>query len=131
MAERAVIIHGCALAVDRDDYDAHRKFMAQLKSAAKDSGQTIHLVAHLRKRDGKTGDDQPGHVHDIAGGHELASMADYVFNIWRDKRKSEDRGDNPACKFTVEKQRGRRPHNWIGRLNLNVHESGQFVERGR
>jgi len=116
------------LDVNRDDYDAHRRWMGQLKSAAKDTNQTIHLVAHLRKRDGKTGDDAPGNAHDISGGHELASMADYVFNVWRDKKPFNER-KGPPCILSVDKQRGRRPFNFIGRFGLEVHEqSGQFVE---
>jgi twinkle protein len=111
------------LAVNRDDYEAQAKFVAQLKATAKDTGVTIHLVAHMRKRDGKVGDETPGTVHDIAGGHEIASIADYVFLPWRDKKLNA----NPACQLKVEKQRGRM--NWLGTVNLNFHAmSRQFVE---
>jgi twinkle protein len=67
------------LAVNRDDYEAQAKFVGQLKATAKDTGVTVHLVAHMRKRDGKGGDESPGTVHDVAGGHEIGSIADYVF----------------------------------------------------
>lgn len=113
------------LGVNRDDYDAQSRFVGELKAIAKDTGQTVHLVAHMRKREGKTGDDQPGGVHDIAGGHEIASKADYVFNVWRDKNKKNDQ--DPDCVITVEKQRGR--INWLGRVGLNYHKpSGQFID---
>lgn len=113
------------LAVNRDDYDAQSRFIGELKSLAKDCGCTVHLVAHLRKRDGKTGDDQPGSIHEIAGAHDIGSKADYVFNVWRDRKKTVP-GQN-ECVLSVEKQRGRL--NWLGRLGLNYHErSRQFVE---
>jgi twinkle protein len=111
------------LAVNRDDYEAQAKFVGQLKATAKDTGTTVHLVAHMRKRDGKGGDETPGSVHDIAGGHEIASIADYVFLPWRDKKP----GAIPACQLKVDKQRGR--INWLGTVNLNFHAaSRQFVE---
>jgi hypothetical protein len=111
------------LAVNRDDYEAQAKFVGQLKATAKDTGVTVHLVAHMRKRDGKGGDESPGTVHDVAGGHEIGSIADYVFLPWRDKKPNA----SPACQLKVDKQRGRM--NWIGTVNLNFHAmSRQFVE---
>jgi twinkle protein len=111
------------LAVNRDDYEAQAKFVGQLKAVAKDNGVTVHLVAHMRKRDGKGGDETPGTTHDIAGGHEISSIADYVFLPWRDKKP----GAQPACQLKVDKQRGR--INWLGTVNLNYHAtSRQFVE---
>lgn len=111
------------LALNRDDYEAQAKFVAELKTTAKDCGVTVHLVAHMRKRDGKGGDETPGTVHDIAGGHEIASIADYVFLPWRDKKMNA----TPACQLKVEKQRGRL--NWLGTVNLNFHAmSKQFIE---
>jgi twinkle protein len=119
----AVVDSLMMLAVNRDDYEAQARFVAQLKSTAKDTGVTVHLVAHMRKRDGKGGDETPGTVHDIAGGHEIASIADYVFLPWRDLKP----GSQPACKLKVEKQRGR--INWLGTVNLNFHAvARQFVE---
>lgn len=111
------------LAVSRDDYDAQSVFVGELKTLAADTGCTIHLVAHMRKRDGKGGDDAPGNTHDIAGGHEIASKADYIFNVWRDKTL---KGDFP-CVLGVDKQRGQ--VNWIGKIGLNFDQgSRQYVE---
>ena len=111
------------LAINRDDYDAQARFVGQLKAVAKDTGVTVHLVCHMRKREGKGGDEQPGGVHDISGGHEIASVADYVFLPWRDRKPNAV----PACQLKVEKQRGR--INWLGTVNLNFHQrSRQFVE---
>jgi twinkle protein len=50
---QAVVDSLMMLAVDRDDYDAQARFVGDLKAAAKDTGVTVHLVAHMRKRDGK------------------------------------------------------------------------------
>lgn len=123
-AHHAIIDSLMMLGVDRDDYDAQSRFVGHLKAIAKDTHMTIHLVAHMRKRDGKTGDDQPGGMHDIAGGHEIASKADYVFNVWRDKDPKE--GDRD-CILSVEKQRGH--VNWLGHIMLNFHKpSRQFVD---
>lgn len=111
------------LAVDKDDYEAQAKFAGELKATAKDTGVTVHLVAHMRKRDGKSGDESPGTIHDIAGGHEIASKADSVFIVWRDKKPNAV----PASILKVEKQRGR--VNWLGNIGLQFHDGHrQFVE---
>ena len=66
-------------------------------------------------------------MHDISGGHEIASKADYIFNVWRDKKGN---SGNPPCVLGIDKQRGRT--NWLGRLGLNFHAgSRQFVEEDR
>lgn len=117
------------LQMQRDDYDAQARFVAQLHATAKDTGVTVHLVAHMRKRDGKGGDETPGTIHDIAGGHEIASMVDYVFLPWRDKRTKDKRPAESRydCQLKVDKQRGR--VNWLGIVDLNFHQgSRQFVE---
>ena len=110
------------MAIDRDDYDAQARFVAELKAVAKDTGVTIHLVAHMRKRDGKGGEDAPGGIHDIAGGQEIGSLVDTVLIPWRDVA---DKTKPSALK--IDKQRGR--VNWMGTLKLNYHaETRQFVE---
>lgn len=110
------------LAIDRDDYDAQARFVAELKTVAKDTGVTVHLVAHMRKRDGKGGEDAPGGIHDVAGGQEIGSMVDSIFIPWRNVT---DLTAPSALK--VDKQRGR--VNWMGTLKLNYHVgSRQFVE---
>ena len=122
---QAVIDSLMMLAVDRDDYDAQSRFVGELKTTAKDTGVTIHLVAHMRKREGKGGDEQPGNLHDISGGHEIGSKADYVFVPWRDIQRKD--GTTPPCVLKVEKQRGR--INWLGSIGLNFHEgTRQFIE---
>jgi twinkle protein len=110
------------LAIDRDDYDAQARFVAELKTVAKDTGVTVHLVAHMRKRDGKGGEDEPGGIHDVSGGQEIGAMVDSIFIPWRNVK---DLAAPSALK--VDKQRGRM--NWMGTLKLNYHQgSRQFVE---
>ncbi|MHB1326882.1 MAG: P-loop NTPase family protein [Gemmatimonadales bacterium] len=109
------------LAIGREDYEKQGRFCAELKTIANDTGLCIHLVAHMRKRDGKTGEDAPGSIHDVFGGHEIASVADSVFVVWRDMK-----GIQPAA-LKVDKQRG--DIDWLGTMSLNYHEaSRQFVE---
>jgi twinkle protein len=113
------------LALDRDDYEAQARFVGELKAVAKDTGVTVHLVAHMRKRDGKGGDEQPGTLHDISGGHEIGSKADYVFVVWRDVQRRDT--SVPPAILRVEKQRGR--VNWLGTIGLQFHEGArQFVD---
>jgi twinkle protein len=122
---QAVVDSLMMLALDRDDYEAQARFVGELKSLAKETGVTIHLVAHMRKRDGKGGDEQPGTLHDISGGHEIGSKADYVFIAWRDIQRKDPSG--PQAVLKVEKQRGR--INWLGTVGLGFHEGArQFVE---
>ena len=121
---QAVVDSLMMLAVGRDDYEAQANFVGELKAAAKDTGCTVHLVAHMRKREGKNGDETPGTIHDIAGGHEIGSKADYVFLPWRDKSQNAQW----QCLMKVDKQRGGR-FNWIGTVQLKYHEtSRQIVE---
>ena len=103
------------LALDRDDYDAQSRFTGELKTTAKDTGAHIHLVAHMRKRDGKGGEDSPGTIHDVSGGHEIGSKADSVFIVWRDLERRD--ASRPEVLIKVDKQRGR--VNWRGSIALN------------
>jgi twinkle protein len=122
---QAVIDSLMMLSLDRDDYEAQARFVGELKAVAKDTGVTVHLVAHMRKRDGKGGDESPGTLHDISGGHEIGSKSDYVFIVWRDIQRKDISA--PAAILKVEKQRGR--VNWLGTVGLNFHAgSRQFVE---
>ncbi len=79
----------------------------------------------MRKRDGKGGEESPGSLHDISGGHEIGSKADSVFVVWRD-REWKDK-TKPEVVLRVDKQRGR--VNWTGNIGLNTHAvSRQFVD---
>lgn len=111
------------LRVPRDDYDAQHRFVSSLKTTAKDTGATVHLVAHMRKGDAKGTEATPGSIHDIAGGHEIGSIADSVFVVWRDM----ERKGQFSSVLKIDKQRG--AVNWTGTIGLNFHDrSRQFVE---
>ena len=113
------------LALDRDDYDAQARFVGELKTTAKDTGVHVHLVAHMRKRDGKSAEEGPGTIHDISGGHEIGSKADNVFIVWKDVERKDPSKHEVILK--VDKQRGR--INWTGKFLFNCHhDSRQFVE---
>ena len=128
-----------SLAKGYDKFSGQSEFVAELKAIAKETGCTIHLVAHNKKPQGKASEDESGGIHDIAGGHEIASMADYVFSVWRNKRTVADRrdGDRSAslrvlpesdAKLVVEKQRGQ--FNWIGTFPLDFHVGSRQYVRG-
>jgi KaiC/GvpD/RAD55 family RecA-like ATPase len=111
------------LAIGRDDYEAQARFVSELHTFAMNSGVTVHLVAHMRKREGKGGEDAPGTIHDISGGHELGSIADSVFIVWRDMKP----GASPSCALKIDKQRGQ--VDWMGTMGFNFHQTArQFVE---
>jgi twinkle protein len=114
------------IGVSREDYESQAQFIADLKTLASDTGCTIHLVAHMRKTDNLTGEGKPGGMHDISGGHEISSIADSIFQVWRDKG---GKGEWPAV-LKVEKQRG--SVNWIGSLGLGYdNNSRQYTnEKG-
>lgn len=112
------------MSIRRDDYDGQAAFATELKALAEETHCTIHLVVHMRKRDGKGGEESPGCMHDVSGGHEIASASDSVFIVWRNLNKSPG---NPDCVLKVEKQRGE--YNWYGSVSLNFHDgSRQYVE---
>lgn len=113
------------IGVSREDYESQAQFIADLKTLASDTGCTIHLVAHMRKTDTITGEGKPGGMHDISGGHEISSIADSIFNVWRDKTK---KGEWPAV-LGVMKQRG--SVNWIGSLGLGYDESCRQYTDGK
>lgn len=113
------------LAIGRDDYEAQARFVSELHTIAMNTGVTIHLVAHMRKREGKGGEDQPGSIHDISGGHELGSIVDSVFIVWRNISANKEIPFQAVLK--IDKQRG--DIDWMGSMGLNFHEqSRQFVE---
>lgn len=115
--------------IDKDDYTAQTRFARELKTLAKDEKITIHLVAHMRKRETRSGDEAKGGAQDIAGAHEIGSLADYVFTVWRDKRERGERPDGSKdALLRVEKQRGR--FNWIGSFGLDFHHGSRQYVRG-
>lgn len=117
------------LGIPRDDFDAQARFVSELHTFAMNNGVTIHLVAHMRKRDGKDGEKCPGSLHDVSGGHEIGGMVDSVFIVWRDlvERQPGDKAPEYPVALKVDKQRG--TLDWMGTIGLRFHQtSRQFVE---
>lgn len=117
------------LAIGRDDYESQARFVSELHTFAMHSGVTVHLVAHMRKREGKNGEEQPGSLHDISGGHEIGGMVDSVFIVWRDlaERKPGDKVPEYPVALKVDKQRGQL--DWMGTLGFRFHQGArQFIE---
>jgi hypothetical protein len=115
------------MAIPRDDYEAQAAFVSELHNITLHEPATIHLVAHMRKRDGKGGEEAPGSIHDVAGGQEIGSMVDSVYVVWRNMKEGARAPGEFQCALKVDKQRGR--IDWLGTLGLNYHQgSRQFVE---
>lgn len=115
------------MAIPRDDYEAQAAFVSELHNITLHEPVTIHLVAHMRKRDGKGGEEAPGSIHDVSGGQEIGSMVDSVFVVWRNMKEGVRAPGEFQCALKVDKQRGR--IDWLGTLGLNYHQaSRQFIE---
>lgn len=105
----------------QDDYEGQRVFVNQLTNYASQLNMGIHLVHHIVKRDES---EVPGR-DSIRGGGAITDQADQVFIVWRDT--SEDKSPiDPDGLLVVAKNRGIRPLNWIGKIQLHMHKSGQF-----
>lgn len=115
------------MAIARDDYETQASFVSELHNITLHSPVTIHLVAHMRKRDGKGGEETPGSIHDVSGGQEIGSMVDSVFVVWRNMKEGARAPGEFPCALKIDKQRGR--VDWMGTLGLNFHAGArQFVE---
>jgi twinkle protein len=111
------------LGLGQDDYEGQRVFVNHLTNYARQLGIHIHLVHHIVKED----ESQVPGRDKIRGTGAITDQADHVFIVWRDMR--EQRGiEDPDGILVVAKNRGR--PNWIGRIKLWRHASGQFL-RGR
>lgn len=73
-----------------DDYNAQKDFIDELCSIARDTGVSIHLVAHMKK--GENERTAPGKF-DVKGASELTDMVDNIMIIWKNIRKSEKPND--------------------------------------
>jgi twinkle protein len=114
------------MAIPRDDYEAQAAFVSELHNIVLHEPVTIHLVAHMRKREGKGGEEAPGSIHDVSGGQELGSMVDSVYIVWRNMKEVRQPAEFSAV-LKIDKQRGRT--DWLGTLGLNFHSGArQFVE---
>lgn len=111
------------LGLAQDDYEGQRVFANHLTNYGRQLGIGIHLVHHIVKED----EGQVPGREKIRGTGALTDQADHVFIVWRDMR--EQKGDaDPDGILVVAKNRGR--PNWIGKIRLWRHSSGQFM-RGK
>jgi twinkle protein len=92
------------LGVGSEDYEGQEKAVYELVSWAIEKNVHVHLVAHARKADTKSGGGVPD-VEDVKGTSEIASNAFNVFGIWRNKKLEDEiriaaelaeRGDDAA-----------------------------------
>jgi len=111
------------LGLAQDDYEGQRVFVNHLTNYARQLGIHIHLVHHIVKADESI---IPGR-ESIRGTGAINDQADHVFIVWRDMREEKPEHE-PDGVLVVAKNRGR--PNWIGKIKLWKHKSGQFV-RGR
>lgn len=106
----------------QDDYEGQRVFVNQLTNYARQLNIGVQLVHHIVKVD----ETQVPGRHDIRGTGAIIDQADQVFIVWRDT--DEDRTpEKPDGMLVVAKNRGIRPCNWIGKVQMFQHKSGQFI----
>jgi twinkle protein len=106
----------------QDDYEGQRVFANQLTNYAMQLNIHIHLVHHIVKVD----ETQVPGRESIRGTGALTDQAHHVFIVWRDV--NEDKAfDAPDGLLVIAKNRGIRPANWIGKVQMFMHKSGQFM----
>jgi twinkle protein len=108
----------------QDDYEGQRVFVNQLTNYASQLNMAVHLVHHIIKVD----ETQVPGRDAIRGTGAIVDQAHQVFIIWRDTNDVKA-FDAPDGLLIVAKNRGRRPANWIGKIQLSVHKSGQFLRQ--
>lgn len=108
--------------IAQDDYDGQRVFANQLDNYGRMLSMGVHLVHHIVKVDER---QVPGR-ESIRGSGALVDNCSQTFIVWRDT--NEDKGfEAPDGLLIVAKNRGIRPANWVGKLQMFMHPSGQFL----
>lgn len=110
--------------IQQDDGEGQRVFVNQLTNYAATLGIGIHVVHHIVKVD----ETQVPGRHSIRGGGAIVDQADQCFIVWRETKENKLSTD-PDGLLVVAKNRGIRPLNWIGKIQLHMHESGQFIRQ--
>lgn len=77
------------LGVSSEDYEGQEKAVFQLVNWCVARGIHIHLVAHARKSDPRSGSGIPG-VEDVKGTSEIASNASNILGVWRNKKLEDE-----------------------------------------
>jgi twinkle protein len=106
----------------QDDYEGQRIFVNRLTNYAMALGVHIHLVHHIVKVD----ETQVPGRDSIRGTGAITDQAKHVFIVWRNTN-DQKAFDEPDGLLVIGKNRGLRPNNWIGKVNMFVHKSGQFM----
>jgi twinkle protein len=107
----------------QDDYEGQRVFVNQLTNYAMQLGVHIHLVHHIVKVD----ESQVPGREAIRGTGAITDQAHHVFIVWRNTN-DQKAFDEPDGMLVVGKNRGLPPANWIGKVSLFTHPSGQFLK---
>jgi twinkle protein len=112
--------------IGTDDYTAQRDFVDGLCAICRDTGLSIHLVAHMRK--GENERTAPGKF-DVKGAGEITDLVDNLVIVWRNLRKDdkpETPSTDPDAYMRVAKQRH---HSWEGSFAFWFDKpSQQFLE---
>jgi twinkle protein len=108
--------------IEQDDGEGQRVFLNQLTNYAATLNIGLHVVHHIVKVD----ESQVPGRHSIRGGGAMMDQADQIFIAWRDIREDKQWAD-PDGLLVIAKNRGIRPLNWIGKVKLYMHPSGQFL----
>ena len=58
----------------------------------------------------------------------MMDQADQIFIAWRNVREDKTQSD-PDGLLIVGKNRGQRPLNWLGKIQLHMQQSGQFLRQ--
>lgn len=108
----------------QDDYEGQRVFVNQLTNYAMQLGVHIHLVHHIVKVNES---EVPGR-DSIRGTGAITDQAHHAFIVWRNTN-DQKAFDEPDGLLVIAKNRGFRPANYRGKVNMFVHSSGQFMHR--
>lgn len=106
----------------QDDYEGQRVFVNHLTNYAMQLGVHIHLVHHIVKVDET---EVPGR-DSIRGTGAITDQAHHVFIVWRNVNDQKGFDESDGL-LVVAKNRGFRPANWIGKVQMFMHKSGQFM----
>jgi len=92
-----------------DDYNAQKDFVNSLCTIAKDTGISVHLVAHTRKQ---ADEGKRPNKYDVSGASSVTDLVDNVMLFWRNKPKEAERraggqklADEPDAVLMCCKQR--------------------------
>lgn len=87
---------------DEDDYNAQKRFISRLCTAAKDLNIHIHLVHHSRKREDER--SRPG-KQDAKGTGAIVDQTDNFITVFKTPKKPEDGDEKPDFLLFVDKAR--------------------------